>query len=81
MILTLYFFAQRLNKKYLINYFKPRLKLSPLISSQSLILISGVIAGLSIAPNNRDSMTYHLPRYLHWFNNKNLDFFTTTNLR
>jgi hypothetical protein len=23
-------------------------------------------------------MTYHLPRYLHWFNNKSLDFFVTS---
>jgi hypothetical protein len=34
-----------------------------------------------IAPNNWDSMTYHLPRFLHWFSNQNLNYFYTSNSR
>ena len=47
----------------------------------SIFPIVSFIAGTSIAPNNWDSMTYHFSRYLHWFNNKNLDYFTTSNNR
>jgi hypothetical protein len=42
---------------------------------------SAIIAGLFIAPNNYDSMTYHFPRYLHWLSNQNLDYFYTSNNR
>ena len=34
--------------------------------------------GYFISKNNWDSMTYHFPRFLHWFTNRNLDFFYTT---
>lgn len=47
----------------------------------TLLIASPVIAGVFIAQNLWDSMSYHLPRYLHWFQNKNLDFYFTTNQR
>lgn len=49
-----------------------------------LILILLVVASLSAAftvPNNWDSMTYHLPRMEHWFQNHSLWFYNTNNDR
>lgn len=40
-----------------------------------------LINGFIIAPNNWDSMTYHFPRFLHWFSNQNLNYFYTSNSR
>lgn len=37
-----------------------------------------IILTLSVYPNNWDSMTYHLPRIFHWFQNKNINFYPTS---
>lgn len=47
----------------------------------TLLIASSVIAGVFITQNLWDSMSYHLPRYLHWFQNENRDFYFTTNQR
>jgi hypothetical protein len=44
-------------------------------------LILKLIEGIFIAQNNWDSMSYHLPRYLHWIQNGSLDFFITPEQR
>lgn len=42
---------------------------------------STLITGVLVAPNNWDSLTYHLTRAAHWLQNGNLDFFGTSNAR
>jgi len=40
-----------------------------------------LLTPFAIAPNNWDSLTYHLSRAAHWLQNENLDFFPTANAR
>ena len=80
LILTLFFLYPAFRERSK-NNFKPKWKYYSVISLQGIIIILGSISGFFIAPNNWDSMTYHLPRFLHWFNNKSLDFFVTSNQR
>jgi len=47
----------------------------------AVALILKLIEGIFIAQNNWDSMSYHLPRYLHWIQNGSLDFFITPEQR
>jgi hypothetical protein len=44
----------------------------------AVILLLALASGLLVAPNNWDSLTYHLPRAAHWLQVGNLDFFPTT---
>ena len=46
----------------------------------SLFLLT-FITGLLVAPNNWDSLTYHLPRAAQWLQNAGLEFFVTSNAR
>jgi len=49
-----------------------------------LILISFTVLfslSIKVLPNNWDSMTYHLPKIMHWLQDKNLNFYPTHNLR
>jgi hypothetical protein len=39
------------------------------------------VVALLYAPNNYDSMTYHLARVVHWVGNRSVDFFATSNSR
>ncbi|MCC0048140.1 MAG: glycosyltransferase family 39 protein [Rhodobiaceae bacterium] len=43
-----------------------------------LVIITVLIIGSISPPNNWDSMTYHLPRVLHWAQNESLDYYQTT---
>lgn len=45
------------------------------------VLILKLVEGIFIAQNNWDSMSYHLPRYLHWLQNGSLEFFVTPEQR
>lgn len=47
----------------------------------AVALFLKLIEGIFIAQNNWDSMSYHLPRYLHWIQNGSLDFFITPEQR
>ncbi len=38
-----------------------------------VIFLCSLITGIFVAPNNWDSMTYHLPRVIHWLRNGSVD--------
>ena len=46
-----------------------------------LILAICLITALMSPPNNYDSMTYHMPRIMHWIQNQSVDHYLTNNLR
>lgn len=43
----------------------------------ALILLTTFITAIIYPPNTWDSMTYHMPRVLHWINNNNISFYPT----
>ncbi len=46
-----------------------------------LILLLCLATALIAPPNNWDSMTYHMPRVMHWLQNGTVAHYTTNNLR
>jgi hypothetical protein len=46
-----------------------------------LVLAITLATSLIAAPNNWDSMTYHLPRVMHWIQNQSVHQYPTNNLR
>ena len=47
----------------------------------ALILLGTFVTAIFSAPNNYDSMTYHMARVPHWIQQQNLDFHATNNGR
>ena len=74
-LLLLIIFAVRMHKKFQVNYRNISIPIICFVGFMTFL------SGLLISPNNWDSLTYHLPRYLHWFENRNLSFFYTSNNR
>ena len=48
-----------------------------LIGAIALILLTTLTTAIVYPPNTWDSMTYHMPRVLHWINNKSVLFYPT----
>jgi 4-amino-4-deoxy-L-arabinose transferase-like glycosyltransferase len=46
-----------------------------------LILLITIFVAIMYPPNTWDSMTYHMPRVMHWIQNQNVDFYETSNIR
>jgi len=59
---------------------KERIFIKGVIVLISIIIILLFCVALTIN-HNWDSYTYHLPKVEHWIQNKNVDFFTTNNIR
>lgn len=47
----------------------------------AVVLLATFITGVLVSPNNWDSLTYHLPRMMHWLQDGSLAFFETTDSR
>ena len=47
----------------------------------ALILLGTFVTAICSAPNNYDSMTYHMARVSHWIQQQNVDFHPTNNSR
>jgi hypothetical protein len=43
-----------------------------------IVFFGSFISGYAVSPNNWDSMTYHLGRVLHWYQNGSLNHFSST---
>jgi hypothetical protein len=41
------------------------------------LIAASLVSGIFVAPNNWDSMTYHLPRVLNWFENRGIQHFVS----
>ena len=52
-----------------------------MIASISIISFITLLTAYLSAPNNGDSLTYHMARIPHWIQNNNVDFFNTNNER
>ena len=70
-----------------LKYSEFKEKFSKMQSNKIIIVLLALFffiifySGLIYPPNNYDSLTYHLPRFLYWIQSENLDFFATNNLR
>ena len=72
------------------NWQKPEIKINlrglsllewiSLLGCGGICLVSGVIA-LQAAPNNWDSMVYHMSRVAHWVQNRSVNFYPTAIIR
>src|SRR6185369_10694518 len=52
-----------------------------LIGVIGFILCATLATALLYPPNTWDSMTYHMPRVMHWITNANIGFYPTANSR
>lgn len=66
---------------YLKLFFKRTIFSYKYLALLLVIILPLLCLTLFVAPNNWDSMTYHLPRIEHWIQNANVDFYPTDNLR
>ncbi len=51
------------------------------ILAVGLILGSSLVVAIVAPPNNYDSLTYHMPRVMHWIQNQSVAHYPTPNLR
>ena len=56
---------------------RPPLPLCAVLAGLALLLVLILTTGLASAPNNYDSMTYHLPRVMHWLQSESVAHYYT----
>ena len=78
------FYYKKTNKIELNKYLKHKFKLSLvsklLLCSIAFILSMIALTALIAAPNNWDSMSYHLARVVNWVQNHSVDYYPTSYL-
>ncbi len=86
LILSIFLFKNKKNVQQVIgsdiNALKSRFKTANLFFKISFFGITGLLIiiitqGILYPPNNWDSLTYHLPRVIHWFENNTLQNYAT----
>lgn len=63
------------------NFFEQSLENRILLIAIILILGICLLTALISPPNNYDSLTYHLPRVMHWIQNRSVAHYPSNNLR
>jgi 4-amino-4-deoxy-L-arabinose transferase-like glycosyltransferase len=56
---------------------RPPWPLGAVLAGLALLLVLILTTGLASAPNNYDSMTYHLPRVMHWLQSESVAHYYT----
>lgn len=78
-ILLINIFINKKNIKYEINFLNKNIIFYLLLIIS--ILLPLLFLCIYVPPNNYDSMSYHLPRVLHWIQDRNVYPFPTNNIR
>jgi hypothetical protein len=70
-------------KNYRPKFYFKALDRSSQISTIAVIVITSISLAIALIapPNNWDSMTYHMPRVMHWIQNRAVAHYPTHNLR
>ncbi len=77
-LLILYELGQPVSLELKIDNSKTILLFTALLVLLFLVILA---IGFVARPNNWDSMTYHMPRVMHWEQNGSIDFYPTTIIR
>lgn len=82
-ILSLKFSIDIIQVKHRLSNFLKTQNSINIIAIAGVILIIGIclLTALVVPPHNYDSMTYHLPRVMHWIQNQSVAHYPTHNLR
>jgi hypothetical protein len=90
LILILYFYFYKISLKTQItiiisklSFFHKQLSTTSkiILSLNVLLILILLIQGIIYPPNNWDSLSYHLPRVIHWLNHNNLENYPTHIIR